>query len=118
MSTKFQTIVSSALPNGQYLSLNLFPFLFPASPRLVGISKCLHAKSLFPDFPFRIIGLKRVRMGKCLADHLLYSPQSSSLQMRKVSSHRWQGRLGVQVCYWSHTFSLPNIVASFPSGRM
>ena len=118
MSTKFQTFVSSALPNGQYLSLSLFPFLFPASPRLIGISKCLHAKSLFPDLPFRIIGLKRVRMGKSLIDHLLYSPQSSNLQLRKMSSQRWQGRLGVQVCSWPHTFPLPNIVASFPSGRM
>ena len=73
MTTKFQAFSSSALPNGQP-SLNLFPFLFLVSLWLIGISNCLHARSLLPDLPFRIIRLKTVKMEKSLIDHL-FSPR-------------------------------------------
>ena len=73
MSTKYQVFASSALPNG-HPSLNLFPLLFLISLWLIEISKCLHARNLLPDLPFRIVGLKTVRMEKSLVDHL-FSPR-------------------------------------------
>lgn len=73
MSTKYQAFASSSLPNG-HPSLNLFLFLFLVSLWLIEISKCLHARSLLHDLPFRIVGLKTVRKEKSLVDHL-FSPR-------------------------------------------